>query len=112
MSEVFRTAPCGLVCEECKAYIATRTNDTETLLKQGKEWGSSYGREIKAEEVMCDGCRSDGRIWLGCRDCDLRNCEQSKELTTCAHCSGYSCAKTDGFWGKKQLDTIHAGLKK
>jgi hypothetical protein len=106
------TAPCGLVCEECRAYIATRANDTETLLKLGKEWGESYNRPIAAEEVMCDGCRSTtGRVWLGCRDCALHQCEQGKETPSCARCASYPCSRTEGFWGKDSIAKQHAELK-
>lgn len=106
-------APCGLVCDECPAYIATRSNDTATLLKCGQEWGRSYGREIKAEEVMCDGCRGSGRKWLWCRDCALATCEKSSQSQSCAHCADYPCDKVDtledGF--KERLGRIHADLK-
>lgn len=104
-------APCGLVCEECPAYIATRANDTATLIKCGQEWGQ--GREIKAEEVMCEGCRqTSGKKCFYCRSCALAGCQKSPEFETCAHCPDYPCDKVSGVSAplRKQLETIRSGL--
>ncbi|MGE5559627.1 MAG: DUF3795 domain-containing protein [Chloroflexota bacterium] len=105
-------APCGLICAECPAFIATRTDDTATLLKCGHAWGQSYGREITADEVKCDGCRASGRKWLFCRDCALANCEKSSQFDSCAHCPDYPCAKVDAFEpdGRLRLEKLHAAL--
>lgn len=108
-------APCGLDCHKCRAYIATRNSDIETLIKCGEEWGKAYNRPIAAEEVMCDGCRTGGRVWLGCRDCGLRQCEKSKEIATCAHCADFPCDQTkqlEKSWDSDHLTKANAELKR
>lgn len=109
-------APCGLDCLKCRVFVATLANDLETLIKVGLEWGKSYNRPIAAEEVMCDGCRAPSdRVWLGCRDCGLRQCERSKQAMTCAHCAGFPCEKTREFetrWGTDFLTKANAAMLK
>lgn len=103
-------APCGLVCDQCRAFLATKANDTAALLQCGKEWAP--GREISAEDVKCDGCRASGRKWLFCRECALAGCEKSANVQSCAHCPDYPCERVGAFaaWGREQLAKIHDGI--
>ena len=46
---------CGLVCNECPAYIATRDNDDHLRAKVAGKWSRQFGFDMKAEDVNCDG---------------------------------------------------------
>ena len=87
-------AVCGPSCAKCPAYIATQAKNRETLQKMAEEWTKALGRPHKAEDVMCDGCRTpNGHRTAFCATCNIRTCAQSKGVATCAHCAECPCEK-------------------
>ena len=48
-------AYCGLNCEKCDAYIATRNNDRDLRLKTAKLWSKMNGVTILPEHINCEG---------------------------------------------------------
>ena len=89
---------CGIVCSACPAYIATQRNDDALRAKTAKEWSEMFKADIRAENINCDGCPSDGpRLFHHCFECELRKCAREKKLATCASCPDYSCPKLDEF---------------
>jgi hypothetical protein len=40
---------CGLICTDCKAFIATRENDNAKRKEVAEAWSKAFGREIKPE---------------------------------------------------------------
>ncbi|NMC77684.1 MAG: DUF3795 domain-containing protein [Candidatus Methanofastidiosa archaeon] len=79
------TAPCGLDCFNCLAYLA---NDNEEIRKKLASYvGLTY------EEAVCKGCRKDN----GCRflhmaePCRVFKCVNSKHIETCADCPEFPC---------------------
>jgi hypothetical protein len=114
MSEDKIIAYCGLICNECPAYIAKQTNDDELRKKTAEEW-SSEEWEIAPEDLNCDGCTSDGELASFCNVCDVRICATEKGVVTCAHCTDYPCEKLEMPWSmnadaKKTLDKIRESL--
>jgi hypothetical protein len=92
-------AYCGLTCQGCPIYWATREDDPEKKRKMrvaiaqlGKE---HYGVDMRPEEITdCDGCRSeDDRLYPGCKKCEIRTCAKQRKVETCAHCPDYACEK-------------------
>ncbi|MHA1484024.1 MAG: DUF3795 domain-containing protein, partial [Candidatus Thorarchaeota archaeon] len=80
---------CGLICTNCGAYIAKRTNDDELRSKTAKRW-SSPEWTVKPEEINCDGCTSDSdELFKHCYECGVRACSRERSVETCAHCSDY-----------------------
>lgn len=49
-------AICGLDCEKCDAYIATRDNDWTLRGKTAKEWSALNHAAILPEHIDCEGC--------------------------------------------------------
>ena len=49
-------AYCGVVCNDCPAYIATQANDEKMAKKTAEEWSKAYNADIKVDDVWCDGC--------------------------------------------------------
>ncbi len=110
------TSFCGLECTECPACIATQAGDMQALEKLASDWSSQFGMQIAAENVMCDGCKSDtGRLSGYCTMCEVRSCAVDRAVVTCAHCDDYGCEKLlacpayEGK-GKELLEKIRAEL--
>lgn len=91
-------AKCGIVCTECPAYIATRNNDDPLREETAKKWSEMFKADIKAGDINCDGCQSEGpRLFHHCNECEFRKCAREKKVSTCAACPEYACAKLEAF---------------
>ena len=110
-------AYCGLSCDGCAIYMATRETDPEeqrkTRAKIAQFASQHYDTEIKPEDITdCDGCRAEsGRLYSGCARCEIRTCAQAKGCPTCAHCPEYPCDNLQTFFAKEpsakgRLDAI------
>ena len=51
---------CGLECEKCDAYIATKNNDQALREKTAKLWSKLNNAQIQPEHINCEGCRMNG----------------------------------------------------
>lgn len=114
-------AYCGLNCPKCPIFWATRENDEEKKKKMRidvvHECKKRYGIELRLEDITdCDGCRTEGgRLFSGCKECQIRNCASEKSVENCAHCDEYTCEKLEKFFitdpeAKNQLDKIRSRL--
>jgi len=112
---------CGLTCETCPIYLATREQNPkkkhEMRVDIAQQIKEHYGQETKPEDVTdCDGCKTEGgRLYFGCKDCQIRKCAQQKEVETCAYCDEYACDKIQEFFAKEpqsreRLDEIKGSL--
>lgn len=105
---------CGLLCNECPAYIATQTDDDALREKVARKWNKMFGFAMKAEDINCDGCQSGSDRLLGhCSVCGIRKCGMEKQLENCAHCDDYGCDTLEGFiqfvpHAKQKLEQIRA----
>ena len=98
-------AYCGLDCDSCSAFIATKNNDDELRRKTAEEWTRDYsqyfgGRILKAEDMNCCGCRSEAKaLFIGCSMCPIRKCAKEKGVRSCAYCRKLdSCEMIKGFF--------------
>jgi hypothetical protein len=112
---------CGLTCQACPIYWATKEENKEKREKMRAEisrlCNEHYGTDFKAEDITdCDGCKAESnRLFLGCTKCEIRICARQKELENCAHCSDYACEKLKEFFQKESyakvwLDVIKSTL--
>ena len=107
---------CGIKCNECKGYIATKNNDDILRKEIAEEWSKQFGSDIKPEDVNCDGCISvDGRHIGYCNICEIRKCGLENKVKNCAYCDEYTCEKLDNFHkmatdAKKNLEEIKKSL--
>jgi hypothetical protein len=108
---------CGLVCEKCAIYLATREQDEEKKRKMridiAQQIKEHYGQDANPEDVTdCDGCKTKGdRLFSGCKSCQIRKCASNKKIENCAYCIEYSCEKLEKFFvtdpeAKERLDEI------
>ncbi len=90
-------AYCGLNCSKCDAYLATQNDSNAQRLETAKNWSKLYGVKIEAEQINCDGCKSDGIRFFHCDECEIRQCCISKGVENCAVCKDYICDTLAGF---------------
>ena len=112
---------CGLICNKCAIYLATREKDEEKRYKMRVDIASQikelYGQDCKPEDVTdCDGCKSEsGILFSGCSKCNIRKCAQDKGIENCAYCDEYPCEELEIIFtsdpdARKRLDEIKSGL--
>lgn len=108
-------AYCGLICNNCPAFIATKNNDENEKKKLAAEW-TRDDYEVKPEDINCHGCgRGSEKVFKFCRECEIRRCGIERDIENCAHCENYPCDKLNvPFEGtpenKKILDEISEKL--
>lgn len=110
MTEEKIVAFCGLMCNECPAFIAKQTDDDELRKKTVEEW-SSEDWPLTVEDINCDGCTSGGELVSFCGMCDVWKCGTEKGVQNCAYCTVYPCEKLEMPWShtpqaKEVLDEI------
>ena len=105
MGEVI--AYCGLACQTCPIYLATREEDegaqermrAEIAQLCREQYGMAYGPE---DITDCDGCWTDGgRLFSACKDCGIRNCARQRGLESCAFCDEYICERLEAFFASE-----------
>lgn len=111
-------AYCGLVCDECPIHLATLETDPVRRLAMRedivRQCATQYGVNLPLSDVSdCDGCRADsGKLFTGCRNCQIRSCAMLKDIDNCAHCADYPCQILTDFFrlepdAQTRLDAIH-----
>lgn len=119
MSEVI--AYCGLACQTCPIYLATRqkSKKEQTRMRAGivKQCKEHYGILYTLEDITdCDGCKTEGeRLFPSSRKCLIRKCAREKGLENCALCAEYACEKLTAFFkadpsARERLDAIRSGI--
>ena len=100
-------AYCGLDCEKCDAYIATKNNDQALREKTAKAWAELYNSPILPEHINCEGCRIDGIKMIYCdKMCGIRKCAMKKGFTTCGDCPELETCQTVGFVISNNSDAL------
>jgi hypothetical protein len=97
-------SPCGLYCGVCAIYMAHRDNnqkfkDRLATLYRGEVSGKGTlpnSETLSAADIRCRGCLSDDRF-MHCRQCEIRNCAQSKGHEGCHHCDQFPCEHIEKF---------------
>lgn len=85
---------CGMDCEHCDAFVATKTGDTGLRARVARDWSKIYGRRIEPEEVNCGGCTCVGTHGIYCDTmCRVKPCCREKGLAHCGQCSDLPCEK-------------------
>ena len=78
---------CGIDCEKCDAYIATKNDDQALREKTARLWAKLNNAPILPEHINCDGCRADGRKTVYCQAmCAVRQCALKRGVATCGDC--------------------------
>lgn len=115
-------AYCGLHCQTCPIYLATRIENKERQAKMRAEIAQlckeQYGMKYGPEDITdCDGCRAEGRrLFLASKKCPIRKCAGQKGLENCAYCTEYACKQIEAFFktdptAKARLDEIRSCIR-
>ena len=103
---------CGLACNECKAFQATKNDDDKMRVKVAKQWSRRHKTIFERQDINCDGCKSQtGRLFKYCRTCLVRLCGIEKGIEICSKCHEYPCEKLDPIFMvipklKERLDAL------
>lgn len=81
-------AYCGLYCGACPVYLKQFDN---WLVQAIMEWA-----DCEVSDLDCLGCRSE-TLSLSCRDCDRRDCAQSKSFDSCSVCPEMPCDRMRSY---------------
>lgn len=112
-------AYCGLICDTCPIYLATRQDDPKKKLEMRAEIARQieeiYGQKNSAEDIGdCDGCKAEtGRLFS--TGCEIKQCAIGKQIENCAYCSEYACDKLEKLFisdggARERLDEIRSSL--
>ena len=112
-------AYCGLRCDTCPIYLATRESDQvkkEEMIHQIIELCKEhYGVEYNVSDITeCDGCLPESKkLFSGCAHCAIRKCAVEKAIENCAYCDEFVCSNLKSFFktdseAKKRLDNIRS----
>ena len=107
---------CGLLCNECGAFIAKKNDDDKKRVEVAQLWSKQYNTDIKPEDINCDGCISGSEcLFNHCKVCEVRKCGKEKGIANCAYCDEYPCEKLEEFFqilpdARKRLDEIRSRL--
>lgn len=78
------TAPCGIACFDCVAYLAN--DDMEIRESISKQFG------IPPEKVVCKGCREvKGGCSVITMKCSVFPCAEKRGVKFCCDCSDFPC---------------------
>jgi len=92
-----QTGYCGYRCDLC----AARSDDPEVRQRLVDGWRTIFGHEhYTAENVRCDGCRSDGRV--ADQECRARPCATERGVESCALCDEFPCDKMRHLMGSRE----------
>lgn len=82
---------CGIKCDQCPIFIATKTNDEKMKEKLAQEYSSEKCTFI-SKDMECAGCRSSyAEHSKMCGGCEIRLCGKTRDIITCAECAEYPC---------------------
>ena len=61
-------------CSKCEAYLAKQDAwSIEKRNKAAKVWAEKYDNPtLTGENMLCDGCKSNGKLFMHCTKCDIR----------------------------------------
>ncbi|MGD0339637.1 MAG: DUF3795 domain-containing protein [Bacteroidota bacterium] len=115
-------AYCGLNCEGCPIYWATREQykqkQGEMRVDIARLCREHYGMDVRPEDITdCDGCRSEtGRLFSASSKCEIRSCARQRKLDSCAYCADYACEKLQKLFAtdasaRTQLEAIRTERK-
>ena len=86
-------AVCGLYCEACTLFIATK-EDPERLK------GLAARFQLSEEAIKCYGCRSDKRGPY-CEKCKMFTCAVERGIDFCVECAEYPCSHLKQFQSER-----------
>jgi hypothetical protein len=72
-------AYCGIVCTECPAFLAKKTDDDQLRKKTVQKW-STEEFPVTVDDINCDGCLSEDELFMDAEECKIRPCAIEKSV--------------------------------
>ncbi len=88
-------AYCGLECSKCPAYLATQADDDKLRADCARLWSEWAKITINPEQINCDGCKAEGRLFFFCNACSIKKCAVNRGIELCGTCTDYVCEKLE-----------------
>ncbi len=81
---------CGIDCNFCPRYIATKSGSEEKLKSVAGLWFKCGWRDkvVPANEMVCRGCLTMNWCRFG-----IRECAMERKMENCGKCRDYPCDK-------------------
>ena len=86
-------AVCGLFCEACTLFIATKEDPARL-----KDLAARF--QLSEEAVQCHGCRSAKRGPY-CEHCKMVTCATGRGIDFCSECGEYPCDELKQFQSER-----------
>lgn len=83
---------CGYRCDLCLAYRPNVEANPANRHALSDGWHTYFGFRIPPEAIECDGCMSENPQLID-RSCPVRPCAMDRQLSSCAACPEYGCAR-------------------
>lgn len=64
---------CGISCEKCGCYKATKNNDDLARMKLAVKWSKLFKKTLLPREINCSGCKSEGVQFTNCKTCKIKS---------------------------------------
>ena len=100
--EIKLAGVCGLYCGKCDIYLAYSESDQERKTKIAENISKEVKKQIKPEQIVCDGCHGEDELCWG-DECKIRACCFGKGYDFCFKCEDYPCSILTDF-GKQHED--------
>ena len=77
------TAPCGLACFNCLAYLGNEDEKMRILISR------QFG--LALEKAVCNGCREEDGKCIVTGECPVYPCAEKRGVTFCYECPDFPC---------------------
>ena len=84
-------AYCGFDCTKCPLYLLSKGDLSEKERKDIETKLLVEYKDLKREDLYCDGCKSRGRLFPYCNECYIRKCCISRGIDNCSECEKFPC---------------------
>lgn len=101
---MIKLAFCGIDCNYCPRYIATKSGKEKELKRVAQLWFKCGWRDkvVPSNEMICRGCRTANWCRYG-----IRECAMARKVENCGKCQDYPCDKI-----QKTFDNVEPYSKK
>jgi hypothetical protein len=88
---------CGTYCGACPMYINNQPGDKQKRKEMFERYAGGP-MNMNLENLVCDGCLSDGHIAVHCKNCKMRLCAKDKpDVIRCSDCPDFPCSRIKDF---------------
>ncbi|MCD6245324.1 DUF3795 domain-containing protein [candidate division WOR-3 bacterium] len=95
-----KIAYCGFDCTKCPLYLLSKGNLDKVERERITVKLLEEYKELKREDLYCEGCKSNGKLFPYCNDCYIRKCCEAKGINNCSECAEFPCQELKDIFSK------------